>query len=151
IPFDHSSCHWTRWPSSDGLLHGRFARAKTGGARMLDVFISHSSADSEAAARVEQTLESDGLTAWLDRSEIRLGVLLRNELQSAIKQSRVVILLWSKPAAASRWVAAEVLTAVHLDRFIVPCLLDRTRLPQFLAPSVYLDFRKDEALALQSL
>ena len=118
---------------------------------MLDAFISHSSADSETAARVEQALESDGLKAWLDRSEIRLGALLRNELQTAIEQSRVVILLWSKAAAASRWVAAEVLTAFHLDRFIVPCILDRTRLPQFLAPSVYLDFHKDEAHALKSL
>ncbi|MCA1632260.1 MAG: toll/interleukin-1 receptor domain-containing protein [Acidobacteria bacterium] len=117
----------------------------------MDVFISHSSADSEMAARVEKTLEDGGLEAWLDRSEIHLGALLRNELQTQIKKSRAVILLWSKPAAASRWVAAEVLTAFHLKRFIVPCVLDRTRLPQFLASTVYVDFRKDAAGALKSL
>lgn len=117
----------------------------------MGVFISHSSADSELAARVEKTLEGDGLEAWLDRSEIRLGSLLRDELQTQLKRSRAVVLLWSKPAASSRWVAAEVLTAFHLGRFIVPCVLDRARLPQFLANTVYVDFRKDEEGALKIL
>jgi len=49
---------------------------------------------------------------------------LGNELLQAIEASRVVVLLWSEAAANSRWVATEVLTSFHLNRFILPCVLD---------------------------
>ncbi|MBA3494640.1 MAG: toll/interleukin-1 receptor domain-containing protein [Gammaproteobacteria bacterium] len=88
----------------------------------MNAFISHASKDVALAARLEELLEEDGLKVWLDHSEIRLGVLLRKELQTAIKNSRVLILLWSKVAAKSRWIAAEVLTAFHLNRFIAEAL-----------------------------
>jgi tetratricopeptide (TPR) repeat protein len=107
----------------------------------MDAFISHASEDITVAARIEELLEEDGLTIWLDRSEIRLGVLLRKELQTAIKNSRVLILLWSKAAAKSRWVAAEVLTAFHLNRFIVACVRDGTQLPYFLQNTIYLSLQ----------
>ncbi len=107
----------------------------------LDAFISHASQDVELAERVERVLEANSLTVWLDRSEIRLGALLRNELQTAIKNSRVVILLWSSAAARSRWIAAEVLTAFHLGRFVVPCLRGKAPLPYFLQSAVYLNLR----------
>src|SRR5436309_2508884 len=104
----------------------------------MDAFISHASKEAALAARMEELLEAEGLKVWLDRSELRLGVLLRKELQTAIKDSRILILLWSKSAAKSRWVAAEVLTAFHLNRFIVPCVSDSARLPYFLQNALYL-------------
>lgn len=117
----------------------------------MDAFISHSSADAALAGRVERALERDGQTAWLDKTEIRVGSLLRDELQSSIEGSRAVILLWSKAAARSRWVAAEVLTAFHLGRFIIPCVLDAARLPQFLESTVYLDFRRNPRAQIKTL
>lgn len=111
----------------------------------MDAFISHKLEDAAFAAQVEKRLEDDGLEVWLDDSEIGLGALLRKELQTAIQDSRVLILLWSEPAAASRWVAAELLTAFHLDRFILPFVLDGARLPYFLQNATYLDLRRDEA------
>jgi hypothetical protein len=107
----------------------------------MDAFISHSSADATLAARVERTLEADGLKVWLDRSEIRPGRLLRKELQTAIRDSRVIVLLWSKPAARSRWVAAELLTAFHLNRFVIGCARDKTPLPYFLQNTIYLNLQ----------
>jgi len=37
------------------------------------------------------------------------------------------VLVWSKAAAASRWVAAEILTAFYLPmrRFVIPCVVER--------------------------
>ncbi len=107
----------------------------------MDAFISHSSKDAKLAVRIEQRLQQNGLKVWLDHSEIRLGILLRKELQTAIKNSRVLILLWSKAAAKSRWVASEVLTAYHLNRFIVPCVRDNTQLPYFLQNTIFLNLR----------
>lgn len=111
----------------------------------MDAFISHSSQQAELAGRVEALLEADGLEVWLDRSEIRLGALLRRELQSSIEACRLLVLLWSKAAAKSRWVAAELLTAYHLDRFILAGSCDGARPPFFLQSTIWLDLRRPES------
>lgn len=98
----------------------------------MQVFISHSSANAPLARRVEQVLGEHGIESWLDSSDIRIGTLLRAELHAAIVDSKAVVLLWSKRASLSRWVAAELLTAYHSNRFVVPCVLDATPLPWFL-------------------
>lgn len=113
-----------------------------------NIFVSHSSISAAAAKSVEKALEDAGFNVWLDTSDLQVGVLLRNELHDAIRKSRAVVLVWSEAASQSRWVSAEILTAFHMDRFIVPCVVDDTPLPQFLSSSVYLDLRKggDEVL-----
>ena len=111
--------------------------------RQRDAFVSHASADLDAASRIEKALEAEKLDIWLDHSEIQLGVLLAGELQQAISACRVLVLLWSETAAASRWVNTEWLAAHHLDRFILPCVLDDMALPQCFEHSVHLDLRRD--------
>lgn len=108
----------------------------------MDVFISHSSRDGAIARRLEAELERRGFAVWLDDSELGLGVLLRGQLQEAIRASRAVLLLWSAAASASRWVNAEWLTAFHVERFIVPCVLDETPVPQFLQNTVFRRIRR---------
>jgi tetratricopeptide (TPR) repeat protein len=105
------------------------------------VFISHSSANQNMAKRVEKALADHGIQSWLDSSDIRVGTLLRAELQDAIAGARVMVLLWSKPAARSRWVAAELLTAFHLNRFVIPCMLDASPPPFFLQNTLALHLR----------
>jgi len=109
--------------------------------RYMTAFISHSSHEAALATHVEQVLEARGLQVWLDRSEIRPGRLLRAELHESIRKSRALILLWSKAAAKSRWVAAEILTAFHLGRFIIACACDQAPLPYFLQSTIYLNLQ----------
>ncbi len=104
----------------------------------MDTFISHASKNAAQAIRVRETLEANGLTVWIDQAQIALGALLKNQLQTAIQDCRTLVLLWSKAAAKSRWVTAEILAAFHRQRFIVPCVLDDTPLPVFLAQALYL-------------
>ena len=108
----------------------------------MDAFISHSSKNHARAQRLEAALEARGLDVWLDDSEIRLGVLLSEELQTSIRESGRLVLLWSRAASASRWVNSEWLMALHQDVFVLPCMLDETPLPQCLQNSVYLDLRR---------
>jgi hypothetical protein len=105
------------------------------------VFISHSSATAAAAAKIEQAFMAAGFEAWLDNSDLGLGVQLRPELHESIRNSRAMVLVWSEPASRSRWVSAEILTAFHMDRYILPCVTDETPLPQFFGRPVYLDLR----------
>jgi TIR domain len=108
----------------------------------MDAFISHSSKNHARAQRLEAALEARGLDVWLDDSEIRLGVLLSEELQTSIRESGRLVLLWSRAASASRWVNSEWLMALNQDVFVLPCMLDETPLPQCLQNSVYLDLRR---------
>jgi hypothetical protein len=107
----------------------------------MDAFISHASRHKPQAQNVAAALEKGGMSAWVDRDNLRAGNLLRSGLHTALRESRVFVLLWSKQAAGSRWVAAELLTAFHLDRFIVPCILDAAPLPRFLRKIRHLDLR----------
>lgn len=106
------------------------------------VFISHASADAVTAHAVEALLGEQGIDAWLDQSDIRAGQLLRVELQTSIASARVVVLLWSRAAACSRWVRAELLTAYHENRFVVLCCLDAAPWPDFLQRSIAIDMRR---------
>jgi hypothetical protein len=115
------------------------------------VFISHSSADIATARSIERALDGARFSVWLDDSDLRIGALLRNELHEGIRKSRVMVFVWSEAASRSRWVSAEVLTAFHMDRFILPCVVDDTPLPQFLARTAYLDPRKNGADWLHQL
>jgi hypothetical protein len=117
----------------------------------VDAFISHSSRNRARAGRLESALEAEGLEIWLDDSEIRLGVLLGEELQRSIADARVFILLWSRPASRSRWVNSEWLMALHQGVFILPCVLDKTPLPQCLQNSVYLNMPRVDARVVERL
>src|SRR5215472_14862926 len=117
----------------------------------VDAFISHSSANQSVASKLEKALEAAGLQVWLDDSEITIGVLLGKELQDSIRASRVLILLWSSHAASSRWVRSEWLTAFHLNRYIVPCALDDTFLPQCLQGDTFLRIRQVTEPVVDSL
>lgn len=108
-------------------------------------FLSHASQDASIANQLEESLRERSLTCWLDNSSLAFGGLLRQELQAAIQQSRTLVLLWSEAASQSRWVMAEIFTAFHLDRFIIPYVLDATPLPQFLANSAYLSLKRDHS------
>ena len=117
----------------------------------MDAFLSHSSQDIAMAMKARTILSEAGLQPWLDQSDLPFGFLLRDELLAAIRGSRVLVLLWSKAASKSPWVASELLTAFHLGRFIVPVTLDKTHLPQFLQNTVYLDPGRRGEAALQNL
>jgi hypothetical protein len=104
----------------------------------MDAFLSHSSRNAAVATRVHGGLTGAGLTVWFDDHDIEVGALLRAGLQAAIEQARVLVLLWSRAAADSRWINSEWIMAVRLDRYVVPCTLDDTPLPQCLQPTVAL-------------
>lgn len=123
------------------------ARAK--GRNRFDAFLSHSSKNLSLALRLEQHLASAGMKVWVDHQNLRAGGLLLDALQEALARSRNLILLWSKPAAASRYVSAEWQAAFHLEKGIIPCRLDHTDFPPFLLRLLFCDFRSsfDEGAA----
>ena len=106
-------------------------------------FFSHASQDAAIVDQVARALRDNQLAIWVDASDIAFGGLLRQELQIAIQKSHTLVLFCSENALKSRWVMAEMFTAFHLNRFIIPYVLDATPLPQFLANSAYLSLKRD--------
>jgi hypothetical protein len=114
----------------------------------MELFISCSAENRNAARRLTRVLEDSGIAIRRDESGVRPSILLGKELQRSIEASRALVLLWSAPASRSRYVNAEWLGAVHQSRFIVPCVLDKTPLPVCLQNTARLDVsRVDTALA----
>jgi hypothetical protein len=124
-------------------VHQQVRDGFAGGATSVDMdaFVSHSSANRAIATGLESGLQASGLKIWLDEADIHLGSLLRDELHTSIHRCRVLLLLWSKPASASRWINAEWLIAFHLGKYILPCKLDEEPLPQCLESTVFLNIR----------
>lgn len=108
-----------------------------------DTFISHASIDKARVRQLMARLKSSRLKPWVDETGVQYGGLLRDGLQDAIQASKTFVLVWSKTASKSRWVIAELLTAFHLGRFIIPCVFDKTPLPQFLGNAAYLDHKRE--------
>jgi len=104
----------------------------------MDAFISHSSQNKAKALALQQALEVAGLESWIDQDDLHAGAMLRQSLQGAIEGSRVVVLMWSAAAANSRWVASELITAIHLEKPIIPYCLDATPLPRCLGRLAYI-------------
>ncbi len=115
------------------------------------MFVSHSSANKRRVGRLVDALEAAGLSVWLDADDIRFGVLLGRQLQEAIRRSRAVVLLWSDKARGSAWVTVEWLSAIQLGRFILPCALDATPLPQCLSTTLFFDLRRSTDAVVERL
>lgn len=118
-------------------------------ARRFAAFISHASQDRQVAERIETALGHERV--WFDRSDIQLGALLGRELLSNLTKSRVLVLVWSADAGRSPWVQSEWIAAVNLGKAVVPVVLDRTPLPQALANTLWLPWRRGSRASMAEL
>lgn len=72
----------------------------------MQVFISYSREDEPAARRVANSLESSGFQVWWD-AHLPAHRSYSDEIERNLKDSRAVVVLWSKGAAQSQWVRSE--------------------------------------------
>src|SRR5436190_10142958 len=90
-----------------------------------DLFISHSSADSEAAAALVADLEKAGLSCWVAPRDVPLGGTYQIEIVDAIDHCRAVLLLFSDAANKSEHVLREVELAAQGKKPIYTVRIDR--------------------------
>jgi hypothetical protein len=122
---------------------------------MRQCFLSHNFADKPFVRRLGADLESRGCRVWLDENEIRVGESLRGRVEQGLNDCDVVLLVWSRAAAQSGWVDAELGAAfirrVQSQATLIPLRLDDTPLPLIIQDIKYADFRVDYRAALRSL
>lgn len=93
----------------------------------VDVFLSYSSSDREAARRFADGLAGEGLTVWWDAA-LRAGETFDEVIENALKAAKSVIVLWSPRSVTSRWVRAEATLADRRNK-LVPVIIEQCDRP----------------------
>lgn len=111
----------------------------------IDVFISHDSADGDFAELLKLKIEKEGLSAWIDVDRLNAGEDWRQEIDTAIKNSRTLIVVMSQETRKSEYVTYEWAFAYGAGIKIIPLLIKQTQLHPKLESLQYLDFTNRRA------
>jgi len=114
--------------------------AQTSTSHSPKVFISYAWENQPLARQLQGDLQNDGVDVFIDYDKISGGDSLPARISAALDWCNTLVLLWSKDAAQSRWVAREWECADQLEKRIIPCKLDDAALPALLRRMLYLDF-----------
>lgn len=94
---------------------------------IYDIFISYSREDRESASNLANCLTQEGFSVWWDR-KIPSGKSFEAVIQSAIDQSKCVIVLWSNQSVESDWVKEEASLGKSRNT-LIPILIDNVSIP----------------------
>src|SRR5438045_4575239 len=84
-----------------------------------DVFISHSSQDKTVADSVCAALEAAGTRCWIAPRDVQPGRSFAGEITRAIRNSKVMVLIFSSSTNQSEQVLREVQLAVEAHLHII--------------------------------
>jgi hypothetical protein len=107
---------------------------------MHELFISYCRHDSDAANALADTLSKAGLSVWLDRKGIQEGAAFDTQIEEAIAQTSVVIVIWSEHSVKSHWVRSEAAYALG-KRKLLPISIDQSEPPLQFMQIQTIDFR----------
>lgn len=103
------------------------------------IFLSYAHEDKAKADRIAQALEAAGHSVWWDR-HVGAGARFGAEIDKALKQAELVIVLWSARSVESAWVLDEAAAGRDSGR-LIPVALDASDIP--------LGFRQYQAFDLK--
>jgi len=104
---------------------------------MPKIFISHSWEDDKISRKLADKLRRDGAEVWIDFVKIKAGDSFIKRMNQGLEWCDTFILLWSSSAAKSEFVSLEWEGALANGIKIIPCLIDKTKLPFILAGRIY--------------
>ena len=105
------------------------------------MFVSHNKADKAIARSLAQALIDQGISVWFDEWKLKPGDSITGGIEDGIADADLVAVIWSKNAAKSKWVKAELQASIYRrisdgSVRVVPVMLDETPLPVLLADSL---------------
>lgn len=112
------------------------------------IFISYASEDEQRAARVAETLRARGSEVWFAPRDVLPTDNFVRRIEDGLDQATTVLVLWSRHAAASRWVRVERDSALARRLNGTPiqvtmARLDDEQVPPLSAAERFLDLRSD--------
>jgi hypothetical protein len=111
---------------------------------MPKVFLSYAQMDAQAVARVADDLRQQGVELWLDRQDLVAGDEWLPQIEAAISKADFMLVFISTASLNSAWVQREYQVAFQSQAKtggtrLIPVLLERVKLPPFLAAIQYVD------------
>lgn len=104
------------------------------------IFISYSRADKEFALKLTQALKAASFHVWLDQFDIPTGARWDNELEKALSECGVFLVILTPDSIASENVKDEIGYAIDSQKRILPVLLENCVVPLRLRRFQYVDF-----------
>ena len=96
-----------------------------------DVFISYSSKNATTAQAICHELEDNHIKCWMAPRDIPVGAKYASVISKAIKDCKVVVLVFSEQSAISPWVESEINIAFSNRKPIVPYKIDTANLENY--------------------
>ena len=96
-----------------------------------DVFISYSSKNATTAQAICHELEDNHIKCWMAPRDIPVGAKYASVISKAIKDCKVVVLVFSEQSAISPWVESEINIAFSNRKPIVPYKIDAANLENY--------------------
>lgn len=123
---------------------------------MANVFVSHSSKDYSFVSLLVSLLEYHYIDTWCSPSDIEPGTHFPRKIEQALKDTNVLIVVVTKNAATSKWVAQEItiFQTQKPDALVVPLLFDPIDLDTIvpgLSSYQAIDFSKSMLAGCESL
>ena len=98
-----------------------------------EVFISYASKDRKRILNLVDRLESAGVSVWIDQMSIEGATMWSQEIVSAIRNCKVLILAISGNSADSKNVVKELALASEGHKNILPVYLESAEIPESMA------------------
>lgn len=110
-----------------------------------NIFISYSTKDIEVVKKFQSILENTpDLNVFVAADSVKAGENLSGNIQTAIKNSQLFLLLWSKNSKESEWVSQEIGIAKQAEKDILPIILDKgMSAPGFISDLKYIAAHDD--------
>ena len=89
-----------------------------------DVFISYSTKNVDVAIALKSYLENKGLVCWKAPEDIPAGTDWDTGIVKGIKQSSIIVLIFSKDCDDSSYVKKELTLAANLTKMIIPLRIE---------------------------
>ena len=116
------------------------------------VFISYSTKDLTIVNHVKKTLSSDEIEVFVAEYSTQPGTDLSRDIQNAIFNCDLFLVIWSENSKTSEWVQQEIGIATAHDKYILPVVLNKSlKLPAFISNLKYLDSSMDIEKALKKI
>lgn len=123
----------------------------------MHVFLSYNRNDKEIARRLGAQLKLVSADVWFDEWEIKAGDSIPGKVNDALATIDTAVVVWSENASGSKWVRAELETAIQAgieDRTlrVIPVILDDTPLPPLIRRLKWVDLQdEDETRAVNEI
>lgn len=121
------------------------------------VFLSHPHKDAKFALDLRTRLDADGINAWLDAVEIKVGDTIHEKVNENLRRSDFFAIVLSITSVNSRCVQDELSSASGLEKyskkgvFLLPILLEECDVPPLLLDRRYANFVRDPESAYREL